>query len=100
VLLDLINDSLVLQKRTVVSEVDFGGLLGELGYAATGIFVTLFECLEGGDSLTAETEGCGDFGPVELERCTSLKRRYVSYDRRRVRRELRKRSGRTMTSAS
>jgi hypothetical protein len=82
-LLNLVNNGLVLQNRTVVCEVDFGGLLGELGYSATGILVALLEGLEGGDGLAAKTEGGGDFNPVELERCTSLERRYVSYDRRR-----------------
>jgi hypothetical protein len=81
--LDLINNSLVLQNRTVVCKVDFGGLFRELGYSATGILVALLEGLEGSDGLTTETEGGGDFGPVELERCTSLERRFVSYDRRR-----------------
>jgi len=82
-LLNLVNNGLVLQNRTVVCEVDFGGLLGELGYSATGILVALLEGLEGGGGLAAKTEGGGDFNPVELERCTSLERRYVSYDRRR-----------------
>jgi hypothetical protein len=84
-LLNLLDNGLVLQNRTVVYEVDFGGLFGELGHSATGIFVALLKSLERGNGLAAETEGGGDFGPVELERCTSLKRRYVSYDRKRVR---------------
>jgi hypothetical protein len=54
-LLNLINDGLVLQNRTVMCEVDFGRLFGELGYSATSILVALFESLEGGDGLTAKT---------------------------------------------
>ena len=73
-LLDFINNGLILQDRTVVCKVDFGGLLGELGYSTTGILVALLEGLEGRDSLAAKTEGGGDFGPVELQRCTSLER--------------------------
>ena len=57
-----------------MSEVNFGGLFGELGYSATGIFIALLERLEGGGSLAAETERGGDFGPIELERCTSLEK--------------------------
>ncbi len=73
-LLDLVNDGLILQDGTVMSEVDFGRLFGELGHPAAGILVALLESLEGGDSLATETERAGYFGPVELERCTSLKR--------------------------
>jgi hypothetical protein len=74
-LLDLVDDGLVLQDGTIVSEVDFGGLFGELGHSATGILVTLLEGLEGGDGLAPETKRAGNFGPVELERCTSLERK-------------------------
>ena len=71
-LLDLVDDGLVFQDRSVVREVDFRWLLGEKGHSATGILVALLEGLEGGDGLAAKTEGGGDFNPVELERCTSL----------------------------
>lgn len=71
-LLDLIDNGLVLKGRAVLCEVDFLGLLGEELHPAAGVFVALFEGLEGGDGLAAEAEGAGDFGPVELEGCTTL----------------------------
>lgn len=73
-LLDLINDGLVLQDGAVVREVDLRWLLGKDLNAATGIIVALLECLEGGGGLASESEGLGDFRPVELECCTSLER--------------------------
>lgn len=71
-LLNLIDDSLVLEDRSVVSEVDFLGLLREHRYATTGIFVALLEGLQRGDGLATETEGVGDFDPVKLEGCAAL----------------------------
>jgi hypothetical protein len=76
-LLDLINNGLVLQNRTVVCEVDFGGLFGKLDNSATGVLIALLEGLKGGDSLASKTKRRCNFGPVELERCTSLERRYI-----------------------
>jgi hypothetical protein len=74
-LLDFVDDGLIFEDGTVVREVNFRGLFGELGHSAAGILVALLEGLEGSDSLATETEGAGDFGPVELERCTSLQRK-------------------------
>lgn len=55
VLLDLIDDSLVLEESAVVCEVDLLRLFREEGNATTGVFVALLEGLEGGGGLASET---------------------------------------------
>jgi hypothetical protein len=71
-LLDLIDDSLVLEDGSVLGEVDGGGLLLELLDLAADVLVALLEGLQGGNGLATETEGAGDLGPVKLESCASL----------------------------
>lgn len=70
--LDLVNDGLVLERLAVVREVDGLGLLGQHGHFAAGIVVALLEGLEGCCGLAAETEGAGDFGPVDFESGATL----------------------------
>jgi hypothetical protein len=72
-LLDLGDDGLVLEGRAVVGEVDLGGELAEGRDLAAGVLVALLEGLQGGDGLATEVEGGRDLGPVELERCASLR---------------------------
>ena len=55
-----------------MSKVDGGSLLGELLNLAAGVFVTLLESLQGGDSLASEAERAGHLDPVKLESCASL----------------------------
>ena len=71
-LLDLVDNSLVLQDGSVGGEVDGGSLLGKDLELAAGILVSLLEGLEGGNGLTAKAQRAGDLGPVELESCASL----------------------------
>ncbi|KAI6775732.1 hypothetical protein HG530_002490 [Fusarium avenaceum] len=71
-LLDLIDDSLVLEDGSVLGEIDGGGLLREVLDLAADVLVALLEGLQGGDGLATETEGAGDLGPVKLESCASL----------------------------
>lgn len=71
-LLDLIDNGLVLQGRSVGGEVNGGGLLGQSLELASGILVSLLEGLEGGNGLATEAQRAGDLGPVELESCASL----------------------------
>jgi hypothetical protein len=72
VVLDLVDDSLVLQDAAVVGEVDFLGLLGEELNLAAGLIVTLLEGLQGGGGLAAEAERAGDLDPVDLESGATL----------------------------
>lgn len=58
-----------------MGEVDLGGELRQLLDMALGVVVARLECLQGRDRLAAEAQGGGDFGPVELEGCGSLRRR-------------------------
>ena len=51
VLLGVVNNSLVLQNRAVVSEVNGGGLAGVVVVDTLGIGVTLAEGLDGSDGL-------------------------------------------------
>jgi hypothetical protein len=55
VLLDLVNDSLVLQDRAVVGEVDSGRLFRKSLDTASGIFAALLEGLKGGCGLATKT---------------------------------------------
>jgi hypothetical protein len=75
VLLDLINNSCVLQDRSVVCEVDLLGLFGKELNAATGILIALLESLKRGGSLATESKALGDLCPVELKSCASLSRK-------------------------
>jgi hypothetical protein len=72
VVLDLVDDSLVLQDAAVVGEVDLLGLLGEELNLAAGLIVTLLEGLQGGGGLAAEAERAGDLDPVDLESGATL----------------------------
>ena len=74
-LLDLVDDSLVLEDAAVVSEVDGGRLLGQLLELAAGVVVALLEGLQRCNRLAAQTQRGGDFGPVKLESCGSLRKR-------------------------
>lgn len=71
-LLNLVDNSLVLEDGAVVRKVDGGGKLGKLLDLAAGVLVALLEGLERGDGLAPKVEGAGDLSPVELERCASL----------------------------
>jgi hypothetical protein len=62
-----------------VLEVDVLGLLGENGDFAARIVIALLEGLEGGGSLSLETQLRRQFRPVELEGCATLEERYVSF---------------------
>ena len=72
VVLDLVDDGLVLQDLAVVREVDGLGLLGENLDLAAGVIVALLEGLERSGGLTAEAEGGGHLGPVDLESGAAL----------------------------
>lgn len=67
VVLELVDDSLVLQDAAVVGEVDLLGSLGEDLHLTAGVIVALLEGLEGGCGLAAEAQGAGDLDPVDLE---------------------------------
>jgi DNA-binding transcriptional ArsR family regulator len=71
-LLDLVDDGLVLQGRSVGGEVDSGRLVRQLLDLAAGILIALLEGLKGGNGLATEAQRAGDLGPVELESCASL----------------------------
>lgn len=71
-LLDLVDNSLVLEEGAVGGEVDSRGLLGQLLDLAAGVLVALLEGLQGGDGLAAQAEGGGHLGPVELQSRASL----------------------------
>lgn len=66
VTLNLINDRCILQLGTVIGEIDVLWLRGEKIEFASRIVIALFEGKEGGGGLAFETEGGGDFGPVEF----------------------------------
>lgn len=70
--LDLIDDGLVLQDLAVVREVDGLGLLGKKLDLTAGVIVALLEGLQRGGGLTAEAEGGGHLGPVDLESGAAL----------------------------
>ena len=72
VVLDLVDDSLVLQDTTVVGEVNGLGLLRQDLDLAAGIVVALLEGLQRGGGLAAEAEGGRNLGPVDLESGTAL----------------------------
>ena len=72
VVLDLVDDGLVLQDLAVVREVNGLGLLAEDLDLATGVIVALLEGLQGSGGLTAEAEGGGHLGPVDLESGAAL----------------------------
>lgn len=65
-LFDLGDDGLVLEDGTVVGEVDVLGLLLEDLEAAARIIVALLKSGEGVEGAAAETEGGGEFAPVDL----------------------------------
>lgn len=72
VVLDLVDNSLVLEGLAVVGEVDGLGLLGQDLDLAAGIIVALLESLQGGGGLAAQTKGAGHLGPVDLESGAAL----------------------------
>lgn len=74
-LLDLVNDSLVLEGGPVVGKVDSSRQLGQLLDLALGGIVTRLEGLQRGHGLPAQAERGGHAGPVELEGRGSLKGR-------------------------
>lgn len=55
-----------------MGEVDSLRLFRERLHAAAGVFAALFECLQGGRGLAAETERAGHLGPVKFEGCAAL----------------------------
>ena len=65
--LELVDDSLVLQDTAVVGEVDLLGSLGENLNLTAGVVVALLEALEGARGLAAEAQGAGDLDPVDLK---------------------------------
>lgn len=71
-LLNLVDDGLVLERRSVGGKVDRRRLLGQLLNLAASVFVSLLEGLEGGDCLTAKAQRAGNLYPVDLESCASL----------------------------
>jgi hypothetical protein len=66
-LLDVVDDSLVLENAAVVLEVDGRSLLGEDGDFATRVVVALLEGLESGSSVALKAQLRADLCPVELE---------------------------------
>lgn len=71
-LLDVIDDGLVLEDRSVVGEVHALRLLGEDLKFPAGVVVALLEGLEGGGGLASETELCAEALPVDFECGTAL----------------------------
>ena len=71
-LLDLVDDLRVLEDRTVVAEVDGGGLVLQLRDAAAGVVVAFLEVGELRGGRAAEGELGGEFGPVEFGCCSGL----------------------------
>jgi hypothetical protein len=67
VILDLLDNSLVLQRAAVLGEVDRLRLVGELLELAAGIVVALFESDKGVGCAAFEAELGADFAPIELE---------------------------------
>lgn len=64
--LDLVDDGRVAERAAVVLEVDGLGLRAEQVHLAARVIVALLEGLQGRCRLPFETEGGGDFGPVEF----------------------------------
>lgn len=77
VVLDLVNNSLVLQGLAVVGEVDGLGSLGQNLDLAAGIVVALLEGIERSGGLAAEAERARHLGPVDLKSCAALFREGV-----------------------
>jgi hypothetical protein len=61
-----------------VCEVDILGLFREELDFSPGIFIALFEGLEGGGCIAFEAEGCGYSDPIDLEGGAPLEVRRVS----------------------
>ena len=74
-LLNVVDDSLVLEDGSVVGEVDGLGLLGEDGNLATGVVVALLELLQGDGGGTLQAQLGAELGPVELKSSAALLRR-------------------------
>jgi hypothetical protein len=72
VVLNLVNNSLVLQNAAVAGEVDGLGLLRKELNLAARIIVTLLEGLQRGSGLAAEAERAGRLDPVDLESGATL----------------------------
>lgn len=72
VVLELVDDSLVLQDAAVVAEVNSLGLLGEDLDLAASLVIALLESLERGSGLAAEAEGGRHLDPVDLESGAAL----------------------------
>jgi hypothetical protein len=72
VTLNLVNDRRILQLGAVVGEINVLWLCGEEIKFASRIIIALLEGKESGGGLTLETEGGGDFGPVEFGGCGAL----------------------------
>jgi len=65
-LLNLINYRRVVECGFVVGEIDGLRLSFQQVDAAASVIVAFFESLEGGCCLAFQTEGGGDFSPVEF----------------------------------
>lgn len=74
-LLNLVDDSLVLELRAVDGKVDGRGQLRELLHLAPDVVVARLEGLQRGDGLAAQAEGGLDLCPVELQGCGALQHR-------------------------
>ena len=72
VVLDLVDNSLVLEGLAVVGAVNGLGLLGQDLDLAAGVVVALLESLQGGGGLAAQTQRAGHLGPVDLESGAAL----------------------------
>lgn len=70
--LELFDNSLVLQDAAVTGEVDGLGLLGKELDLAARIVVTLLESLQRGSGLAAEAERAGRLDPVDLKSGATL----------------------------
>jgi hypothetical protein len=66
VLLNLVDDSCVLEQGAIVAEVDSGGLIGQDLDPAAGVIVALLEVRERGCGGAAEGELGWELGPVEF----------------------------------
>ena len=71
-LLNLVDDLRVLEYGAIVTEVDGGGLVGELLHAAAGVVVAFLEVREGRGGGAAEGELRGESAPVEFGCCAGL----------------------------
>ena len=72
VVLNLVDDTLLLEQRPVLLEVDLLRLLRQQLQASARVVVALLERLQGRGRLPPEPQGAADLGPVDLQGRASL----------------------------